>query len=227
MQSAVREKSRSGALHAGLSIRVGFHGGPVLEEKGDVFGDAVNLAARMAGLSKAHQVLTTRQMADRLGSALRPLARFMDRRDQGAKRRIRPVRTGVGHRGSDDGGHAGRPAGGGRQRKAATYLAGPVLGGGPESAEPHPGAQPPVRRGDRGLHDLPPAREGGVSQGQVLPLRFKHERDVRRQRAGPEAICPPGPGPPRGPRRHLPRARAGPKAEQVLRYAQYAGVAAP
>jgi len=78
MQSAVQQRSRNGALHAGLSIRVGFHGGPVLEEKGDVFGDAVNLAARMAGLSKAHQVLTTRQMADRLGPALRPLARFMD-----------------------------------------------------------------------------------------------------------------------------------------------------
>ena len=78
MQSAVQEKSRSGALHAGLSLRAGFHGGPVLEEKGDVFGDAVNLAARMAGLSKAHQVLTTRQMADRLGPALRSLARFMD-----------------------------------------------------------------------------------------------------------------------------------------------------
>src|ERR1700759_5648311 len=33
-------------------IRVGFHAGPVIEEHGDVFGDTVNTAARMAGLAK-------------------------------------------------------------------------------------------------------------------------------------------------------------------------------
>ena len=42
-----------------IAIRVGFHMGPVLLEEGDVFGDAVNLAARMAGQAKAGQILTT------------------------------------------------------------------------------------------------------------------------------------------------------------------------
>lgn len=41
------------------AIRVGFHFGPVLEEHNDVFGDTVNLAARMAGLAKGTQIMTT------------------------------------------------------------------------------------------------------------------------------------------------------------------------
>jgi len=36
-----------------LAIRVGFHFGPVIEESNDVFGDSVNIAARMAELALA------------------------------------------------------------------------------------------------------------------------------------------------------------------------------
>jgi class 3 adenylate cyclase len=42
-----------------LGIRVGFHYGEALLENGDVFGDAVNVAARMAGLAKREQIVTT------------------------------------------------------------------------------------------------------------------------------------------------------------------------
>jgi len=41
------------------AIRVGFHVGPVIEAEGDVFGDTVNTAARMAGLAKGQQIYTT------------------------------------------------------------------------------------------------------------------------------------------------------------------------
>lgn len=41
------------------SVRIGFHFGPVIEENNDVFGDTVNLAARMAGLAKGMQIITT------------------------------------------------------------------------------------------------------------------------------------------------------------------------
>ncbi len=41
------------------SVRIGFHFGPVIEENNDVFGDTVNVAARMAGLAKGMQVITT------------------------------------------------------------------------------------------------------------------------------------------------------------------------
>jgi class 3 adenylate cyclase len=41
------------------SVRIGFHYGAVIEENNDVFGDTVNLAARMAGLAKGMQIITT------------------------------------------------------------------------------------------------------------------------------------------------------------------------
>jgi len=56
-------------------IRVGFHAGPVIEEKGDVFGDTVNVAARMAGLAKGMQIMTTRSTVDSLPAALRASTR--------------------------------------------------------------------------------------------------------------------------------------------------------
>src|SRR6185503_16021657 len=56
-------------------IRVGFHAGPVIEEKGDVFGDTVNVAARMAGLAKGMQIMTTRTTVDALPPALRASTR--------------------------------------------------------------------------------------------------------------------------------------------------------
>ena len=52
-------------------IRVGFHAGPVIEENGDVFGDTVNTAARMAGLAKGMQIFTTRATVDMLSAPLR------------------------------------------------------------------------------------------------------------------------------------------------------------
>lgn len=52
-------------------IRVGFHAGPVIEENGDVFGDTVNTAARMAGLAKGQQIFTTRATVDMLSAPLR------------------------------------------------------------------------------------------------------------------------------------------------------------
>ncbi|MCB1582254.1 MAG: adenylate/guanylate cyclase domain-containing protein [Marinicella sp.] len=41
-----------------IAIRVGFHYGNVIEEDGDVFGDAVNIAARMTGYAKKGQIIT-------------------------------------------------------------------------------------------------------------------------------------------------------------------------
>lgn len=47
-----------------VAIRIGLHFGDVLCENDDVFGDAVNVAARMAGLAKAQQIVTTASTAD-------------------------------------------------------------------------------------------------------------------------------------------------------------------
>jgi len=42
-----------------LAIRIGLHFGEALDENGDVYGDAVNTAARMASLAKREQIVTT------------------------------------------------------------------------------------------------------------------------------------------------------------------------
>jgi adenylate cyclase len=41
------------------AVRIGFHAGFVIEVGGDVFGDTVNLAARMTALAKGGQIMTT------------------------------------------------------------------------------------------------------------------------------------------------------------------------
>ena len=61
-----------------LSIRVGFQFGSVLEETGDVFGDAVNTAARLTGLAKAGQILTSAAAVEALPAALGEATRDLD-----------------------------------------------------------------------------------------------------------------------------------------------------
>ncbi|HEX5094256.1 MAG TPA: adenylate/guanylate cyclase domain-containing protein [Burkholderiales bacterium] len=59
--SAIRQAPR-----VRVGVRVGLHAGEVLEEDGDVFGDAVNTAARMAGVAKSGQIVTTAATAESL-----------------------------------------------------------------------------------------------------------------------------------------------------------------
>jgi class 3 adenylate cyclase len=59
----------------GLGLHVGCHYGPVLESAGDVFGDTVNLAARVAGLAKVGQIITTADTAAKLSPELAARAR--------------------------------------------------------------------------------------------------------------------------------------------------------
>lgn len=72
-ETAGRAANDAGILH----IRVGLHFGEVLREGGDVFGDAVNVAARMAGLAAAGQIMTTRETAGALPSRLRAAIRHL------------------------------------------------------------------------------------------------------------------------------------------------------
>lgn len=58
-----------------LLLRIGFHGGPVLQKENDVFGDTVNLAARLSGQAQGGQVILSRQTAEVLGPELRVMAR--------------------------------------------------------------------------------------------------------------------------------------------------------
>ncbi len=66
-------------MPASLKIRVGLHYGPAILEHGDVFGDAVNVAARMTDLAKGGQIISTRETVAALASVLRASSRHLDR----------------------------------------------------------------------------------------------------------------------------------------------------
>ena len=53
--------------HAKLSLGTGFHHGPVIQEKGEVFGDTVTLAARLAEQAGSGQIITSEETGKRLG----------------------------------------------------------------------------------------------------------------------------------------------------------------
>ena len=61
-----------------LAIRVGFHFGSALIEDADIFGDSVNLPARMAGQAKPGQILTTGATIARLSGRAREVVRQID-----------------------------------------------------------------------------------------------------------------------------------------------------
>ena len=44
-----------------IEIRIAFHYGPAVEREGDVFGDSVNVAARLSELAKPRQIITSGQ----------------------------------------------------------------------------------------------------------------------------------------------------------------------
>src|SRR3989441_6306578 len=58
-----------------LAIKVVFTYGPVIMEGADVFGDTVNVAARLVAVANPEQVLTTQQTVDSLAPELRARCR--------------------------------------------------------------------------------------------------------------------------------------------------------
>lgn len=61
-------------------VRIGIHSGPaLLRSDGDVFGDVVNVAARMASIAKAGQTLTTESTISQLSYFLKDTSRIFDK----------------------------------------------------------------------------------------------------------------------------------------------------
>ena len=58
-----------------IGIRIGFNFGPVLERNDDVFGDAVNVAARLASQAQKDQIITSRETVEALSPALKAVCR--------------------------------------------------------------------------------------------------------------------------------------------------------
>ena len=62
-----------------VRLRVGIHLGPVIEDDGDVFGDTVNVTARLMAMAKADQILCSRHLVDGLSVELRSSTRYFDK----------------------------------------------------------------------------------------------------------------------------------------------------
>lgn len=73
MQLAVQRERYEGGQE--MHIRIGFHYGEVIIEAGDVFGDTVNVASRVAAITRANQILATQAVVDALPPTLREKTR--------------------------------------------------------------------------------------------------------------------------------------------------------
>ena len=80
MQMATHTDNQSCEHH--MFIRIGFHYGDVIcEEDGDIFGDAVNVAARVAAITRTNQIMTTTAVVDALPLSLQHKVRKIQRVD--------------------------------------------------------------------------------------------------------------------------------------------------
>jgi class 3 adenylate cyclase len=59
-------------------LRIGFHFGPVILDASDVFGDAVNTAARLAQMARDGQILTSEETMQRFNPKHKGMARNFD-----------------------------------------------------------------------------------------------------------------------------------------------------
>lgn len=64
-----------------LSVRVGFHSGPVIEDKGDVYGNAVNIAARIASFARVNEITTSGGSVSNLSDAYQSRATLLKQSD--------------------------------------------------------------------------------------------------------------------------------------------------
>jgi len=75
MQSSVRAMSQRAPSR--LQVRTAFTFGAVVLSRGDVFGDTVNLCARLAALANPDQILTSAQTVEALAPGLRTNCRVL------------------------------------------------------------------------------------------------------------------------------------------------------
>ena len=77
----IQEKLELGLVQGTfVAVRIGFHSGAVIfRDDGDLFGDTVNVAARMAGIAKGRQIILTQSAAKELSEPYASKAREFDK----------------------------------------------------------------------------------------------------------------------------------------------------
>lgn len=76
--AAIRMQVENLKTRSPFRLRIGFHFGPVILDASDVFGDAVNTAARLAQMARTGQILTSEDTVQRFGAKHQAQARNFD-----------------------------------------------------------------------------------------------------------------------------------------------------
>ena len=77
MQTRISSESRSEG-NIPVSIRIGCHFGPVVQEQNDIFGAAVHTANRMTSQAKARQIVISGETVQKMGPDLKAQTRQID-----------------------------------------------------------------------------------------------------------------------------------------------------
>ncbi|MGH8194185.1 MAG: adenylate/guanylate cyclase domain-containing protein [Woeseiaceae bacterium] len=78
MQTRISADANSGGDHIPVSIRIGCHFGPVVQEHNDIFGAAVHTANRMTSQAKARQIVISGPTVDRMSAEWQAQTRQID-----------------------------------------------------------------------------------------------------------------------------------------------------
>jgi class 3 adenylate cyclase len=78
MQARISGDMNSGGDHIPVSIRIGCHFGPVVQEHNDIFGAAVHTANRMTSQAKARQIVISGPTVDRMSPEWQAQTRQID-----------------------------------------------------------------------------------------------------------------------------------------------------
>jgi len=78
MQSRISADNRKNEETIPVSIRIGCHFGPVVQEQNDIFGAAVHTANRMTSQAKARQIVISGETVNLMGPELRKQTRQID-----------------------------------------------------------------------------------------------------------------------------------------------------
>lgn len=78
MQARLSDNQNQADDHIPVSIRIGCHFGPVVEEQNDIFGSAVHTANRMTSQAKAGQIVISGSSVERMSAEWRAQTRQID-----------------------------------------------------------------------------------------------------------------------------------------------------
>ncbi len=91
MQQGMEDRNANVPKGQRITFRIGINLGDIIVDEGDIFGDGVNVAARLEALAEPGEICVSASVRDQIGEKL-PIA-FADRGEHGVKNIARPVRV--------------------------------------------------------------------------------------------------------------------------------------